>query len=748
MKKPTHLMPWILRNFGIALLGLFIFLQSFMLVSAKEINLKSIDSDLEGQYYPGSYRSSSGIFYDSLLSAAGFDSIIVRNLTLETPPPALEAEYVSICEGDSVPDLIAVGENIQWYDDEELSNLIYSGDTLKTGQTLAGTYQYYVTQTIAGLSSSAVMVTLSIDRIPPSPIVNDTVCCEGEYIDYLIAESHYDFIRWYSDPELTNVLIYSDILNISDISEPGTYNFYVTSTLECESLPDTVSYTINPSPQLPLAEDVAICENESVALLVAKGENITWYGETDSNLFDPRDRQHYKGVEIGDQVWMAENLNYYTPKGTSWYYDNDSLTYAEVYGRLYDREKAFGCPSGWHLPSDAEWYEMFNFLGGDSIAAGKLKEQGNSHWLAPNSDATNISGFTALPAGYSINLDFFSFGEEAYFWSSQSGGKEMGIAFRLSYNSPEITKEKLYMDGDGASVRCIKDSIHDFYDIIEFGDTLVVPVTQAGTYPFYVTQTISNCTSPFDTVRLSINPIPATPLVDNVTVCEGEEIPDLLATGENIQWYTDSELNSWLYSGNSLSTGQTQAGEYTYFLNQSVAGCESLADSVSLRIHSLPRIDLGNDTTIFTDQILNLNIGNPEYSYIWSDGSNLPYCKLSGVELGLGEHIYWVVASDANACLNADSIGITVIEPVNLPFKNARNSVKIYPNPVKDLMFVQTRIPGKHKIEITSINGGIIYSRDFFGTYMQIDFSSFQEGIYIIRIESKDTVTTEEIIKY
>ena len=685
---------------------------------------------------------------DTIHCASDCDSIKVTYLTLETPPPGVEVDYVTICEGEPVPDFIAIGENIQWYDDADLSNLIYSGDTLKTGHTVAGTYQYYVTQTIAGLTSSAVMATLSIGGIPQSPIVKDTACCEGEYVDYLIAESHYDYIRWYSDPELTNVLTYSEKLYVGDITEPGTYNFYVTSTIDCESLPDTVSYTINPFPQLPLAEDVAICENESIALLVAKGENITWYRDTDNNIIDWRDGQEYKGVEIGNQVWMAENLNYYTPS-SSWYYNDDSSTYAGIYGRLYDFWTARKvCPSGWHLPGYNDWVDLIDFLGGDSIAAGKLKEQGLSHWISPNSGATNESGFAALPAGsYNIEVDtFISLGEEANFWSSQFP-KETGVTYKLTSNSSEITQKRFYYTVKGASVRCIKDSIPDMYDIIHFGDTLVLSDIQAGTFPFYVTQTISNCEGPSTMATLTIHPVPEAPEVADIRACEVEEIPDLLATGENIRWYADAGLTSLISSGNNLPTGQTQEGVYPYFSTQTVMNCQSPADTAYLHILSSPIVDLGNDLTISIHQDLILSIGLPDYLYLWSDGSDSSRCVISGAELGQGEHTYWVVVSDTNSCTASDTIVITVVDPTNTAFAPAGNSFRIYPNPANSLVTIEAEHADHYSINITSLNGQLIYSTTIEGSSHQLDLSTFQKGVYFITIRSKDLITTRKIIK-
>ena len=115
------------------------------------------------------------------------------------------------------------------------------------------------------------------------------------------------------------------------------------------------------------------------------------------------------------------------------------------------------CPIGWHLPSDAEWRELTNYLGGDSIAGGKLKETGITHWYSPNTGATNKTEFTALPGG-ALN-SFGAFGNESYdgFWWSATENTDENTwcitlnSYRNSVDIGDINKIA------GLSVRCVKD---------------------------------------------------------------------------------------------------------------------------------------------------------------------------------------------------------------------------------------------------------------------------------------------------
>jgi len=152
------------------------------------------------------------------------------------------------------------------------------------------------------------------------------------------------------------------------------------------------------------------------------------------------DGNYYNTVRIGTQVWLAEDLktsrfNDGTPvnlslENSSWvgikepmscWYGGDSVIYSFPRGRLYNWY-AVGtgrlCPKQWHVPSNEEWKTLQNFLGGDSIAGGKLKARGTLYWQSPNMMATNQSGFTSFPSGYRNGSgDWFYANFFNYWWS-------------------------------------------------------------------------------------------------------------------------------------------------------------------------------------------------------------------------------------------------------------------------------------------------------------------------------------------
>lgn len=188
---------------------------------------------------------------------------------------------------------------------------------------------------------------------------------------------------------------------------------------------------------------------------------------------DPRDGQVYKTVQIGNQIWMAENLNYEIEG--SWCYDNNP-EYAQKYGRLYTWEAAMkAAPEGWHLPSMAEFETLLAAVGGknfenrifdedvdspylnDCVASvGKLLKSASTWCNSGNGMGT--FGFSALLAGYrSNNGSFYDAGYNANFWSAEEYSDYFSCSMNLYYHQDSAHLH--YADGKdyAYSVRCLRD---------------------------------------------------------------------------------------------------------------------------------------------------------------------------------------------------------------------------------------------------------------------------------------------------
>lgn len=221
-----------------------------------------------------------------------------------------------------------------------------------------------------------------------------------------------------------------------------------------------------------------------------QADTLNFSAETFNCFNDERDNNKYRTVKIGNQVWMAENLKYLpsvvsagTSSSTFLYYyvygyygtsviDAKATANYSTYGVLYNWPSVMAgsissninpsgvqgvCPTGWHLPSDAEWAELEGFLGGASVAGAKMKEIGLTHWWGPNVNATNESGFTALPGGNRYSPGTFDgIGSIGKWWSSTEYSS-INAWPRVLYNSSSIINRYYASKANAYSVRCVKD---------------------------------------------------------------------------------------------------------------------------------------------------------------------------------------------------------------------------------------------------------------------------------------------------
>ncbi len=172
---------------------------------------------------------------------------------------------------------------------------------------------------------------------------------------------------------------------------------------------------------------------------------------------DGRDGQTYKTVKIGEQTWMAQNLNYNTPNG-SWSCgsrcNDNSLSYCEKYGRLYNWEIAKTvCPAGWKLPDTADWNRLVATAGGWKTAAKTLKSK--SGWIE-NGNGTDDYGFSALPGGYRSGDGCGSAGIYGSWWTATEFESNYAY-YRDMHCDRDYVNELNTFKGFGHSVRCVAD---------------------------------------------------------------------------------------------------------------------------------------------------------------------------------------------------------------------------------------------------------------------------------------------------
>ncbi len=278
----------------------------------------------------------------------------------------------------------------------------------------------------------------------------------------------------------------------TEVDPAGNTSYPVKTVSQLLSVP----YALHAKTAENLTGDVAAYLDAVLAKVEAIEKHLNFYSNV---LIDSRDGTSYKTVKIGEQLWMAENLKYLPELAKPYsysdiiphYYVNDyygtdinvakTTENYKTYGVLYNWPAAMNgaevnsnqgvvqgiCPSGWHLPDHSEWEQLINYLGGDSIAGGKLKETGLTHWKSPNTGATNESGFTALPGSGYMNYEGFEFWTPGYYsiwWSSSWNdlNPDQNFTILSSENSgvdywSGWWSDLQTMKAHGVSVRCVKD---------------------------------------------------------------------------------------------------------------------------------------------------------------------------------------------------------------------------------------------------------------------------------------------------
>ena len=265
----------------------------------------------------------------------------------------------------------------------------------------------------------------------------------------------------------------------------------------------SVSNTWNPNGIPTASDDVIISSGHTVTVQSgtdAKANNVTVNGilnvlgtlnqvfSCGEDLVDTRDGKSYATVQIGTQCWMAENLNIGTMiNGSGNQTDNSTIekycysnntANCDVYGGLYQWDEMMQyvttegtqgiCPTGWHLPTDAEWMTLeekvesitgvnWNTTGWRGTdAGGNLKETGTTHWSSPNTGATNSSGFTGLPGGYCDSGGFYNLGDSNSWWSSTENSSTNAWNRYLRHDNDKVHRG-IDVKMRGFSVRCVRD---------------------------------------------------------------------------------------------------------------------------------------------------------------------------------------------------------------------------------------------------------------------------------------------------
>ena len=410
---------------------------------------------------------------------------------------------------------------------------------------------------------------------------------------------------------------------------------------------------------------------------------------TCGTMTDSRDNTQYYTIKIGNQEWMAQNLKY-AGQGVSlgtttsetepyYYYVNGDESNTDEYGYLYNWAAAMNgenptnenpssvqgiCPNGWHLPSDAEWTQLTDYLGGTGNAgvmlAGQPAAQGQYWQISDMTMLVNFgqSGFNALPAGSYVGTNYSSFGSSVSFWSATENTSVYAYGRSINYESTSMDRN--YNNKvNGNSVRCVKGSVVYAYDTIPYcGESFAyhdTVITASGDYT--IRKDMGNDTENIYKLHLTMYPALVPTISDFSNGCYGEN-------NGYVEVGVSGGAGTYTYNW-STPDMQTDArlsnladGEYTVTVTDA-AGCTATISQTLITPGELTASVNGNNPNCYGDQTTltaNANGGTTDYSYAWSSGESTSSITVSPT----ATTTYTVIVTDANNCTVAASKNIVV----------------------------------------------------------------------------------------
>jgi len=335
------------------------------------------------------------------------------------------------------------------------------------------------------------------------------------------------------------------------------------------------------------------------------------------------------------------------------------------------------------------------------------------------------------------------------YWAFQLGS-ECSVSYAGSWSYP------LIVDAGKDTSTCYGSSVNlnvsasngiapytMFWNTGDTGPSITVNPLKSTTY--FVTVTDADGRIAVDEVSVDVYSLPSVDLGRDTAFCEGSNI--ILDAGDNFIDY------SWNNGSKNQTLNVNNSGEY-HVTVEDENKCSN-SDTINITVLQLPLVDLGRDTTIYTNNEITLNAGSNYSVYQWNNDSTNQTYTINGSLVGIGEHKYSVTVTDKNNCSNSDTITIIVINIIGSIEKTSESPViKLYPNPTNSIINIDfvTKNQTKISLSVVNIEGKVIYSKDFeinINHFTEIlDLSNFPKGIYFIKFQSDTFFELKRVILF
>ncbi|MDJ1504202.1 hypothetical protein, partial [Xanthocytophaga agilis] len=476
----------------------------------------------------------------------------------------------AICTGGTIPQLTATGSSVKWYSDAALTTQVGTGSpfTPSISNATAGTFTFYVTQTVSSCESPATSVTITINAAPAKPTISGTLtfCTGGNTV---LTSSATTGNQW-----LLNGSPISGATNQTlTVTAAGNYSVRVTSN-GCSTTSDPVAVS-QANATAPIASSpAAICTGDAIPALTASGTNIQWYSDAAlTNL-------------VGSGSPFTPTINN-AVAGTTTFYVTQTVS---------------GCTSTATAvtvtinakPATPTISGTLTFCTGNNTVLTSSASTGNQWFLNGTaiSGATNQTLTVSTAGDYTVRVTS----------GSCSATSAIATVTQISVPTPTISGTLTFCAGSNTVLTSSASTGNQWLlngTAISGATNQTLTVTAAGNYSVRVTISGCSATSAVATVTQTTA---SAPVANNpAAICTGGTIPQLTATGSNIQWYSDASLATLVGSGNSFTPtiSNSTAGTFTFYATQTVSGCTSTATAVTITINATPATPTISGTLTF-----------------------------------------------------------------------------------------------------------------------------------------------------
>ncbi|NME70930.1 Ig-like domain-containing protein [Flammeovirga aprica] len=536
-------------------------------------------------------------------------------LTIYKTPDAPTYNPVTlVCSGDALSSIsVATGSNVRWYADASKTTLLGTGNNYlpSFGTTVVNdsTVTIYATSTLNGCESVVSSVDININALPAEPTVPAvSPYCEGVTLAAITASGETDAnFEWYSDESLTTrvatTATFDPMQNAPSYPTLDTLNYWVLqiATDGCISPAYKVDIPVYPrplAPSLDVNNQLIYCSGDIIASLSvgAPGNNIKWY--SDAGLTNQ--------VGFGDSFTPAINTNVAA---------DSTVTY-------YVTETTNGCEGGatsttltiFKTPDAPTFNPVALICSGDPLPNLSIATGVNIRWYSDASKTTQLGlGNNYLPTFSSVVSEdsVASLYATSTLNGCESAVGQVDISINALPEAPVVPTIAPYCEDDMIqSITASGESNANFEWYTDEGLTLRISTDQVfdpginapsfatlDTINYWVVQiTPDGCSSLATKVDIPVYPTPSKPIVDNRSpvYCSGDEIqPITVTSGSNIRWYDDDQLSSIVSTNTSFTPpdpNSLQDYTKTYYITQTVNGCESDTTEVTMTINRRPDI--------------------------------------------------------------------------------------------------------------------------------------------------------------